>query len=133
LYIAWLFTHTDFNILSFFCMFCVFIITWQGIFLFWFNLISVLKASIMFIGITLFRLGNFSSMILLKIFSGPLNWDMSLSSSPIILRLGHSFHGVPDFLDVLCRDILDFTFFFCLMYIIYSTPKIVSFIFCIYW
>jgi hypothetical protein len=33
-------------------------------------------------------LGEFSSMILLKIISGTLNWDSSLSSIPIILRFG---------------------------------------------
>ena len=32
------------------------------------------------------RLGKFSSIILLKIFIGPLSWESSLSSIPIILR-----------------------------------------------
>ena len=41
----------------------------------------------MFIGISFFRLGKFYSIILLKMFSGPLNWESSLSSIPIILRL----------------------------------------------
>jgi len=40
----------------------------------------------MFMGISFFRLGKFSSMILLKIFTGPLSWESSLSSIPIILR-----------------------------------------------
>jgi len=39
----------------------------------------------MFMGITFFRLGMFS-LILLKIFTGPLSWESSLSSIPIILR-----------------------------------------------
>ena len=39
----------------------------------------------------LFRLGKFSSIILLKIFTGPLSWDSSLCFS----------HCVLDFLDVL--------------------------------
>jgi hypothetical protein len=34
----------------------------------------------------LFRLGKFSSIILFKIFTGPLSWESSLSSIPIILR-----------------------------------------------
>jgi len=37
-------------------------------------------------GSSFFRLGKFSSMILLKIFIGPLSWESSLSSIPIILR-----------------------------------------------
>jgi len=40
----------------------------------------------MSMGISFFRLGKFSSMILLKIFTGPLSWESSLSSIPIILR-----------------------------------------------
>jgi hypothetical protein len=39
----------------------------------------------MFIGISFFRLGKFPSVILLKVFSGPLNWE---SSTPMILRFG---------------------------------------------
>ena len=35
-----------------------------------------------------FRLGKFSSIILLKIFTGPLSWKSSFSSIPIILRCG---------------------------------------------
>jgi len=34
----------------------------------------------MFMGMSFFRLGKFSSMILLKIFAGPLSWESSLSS-----------------------------------------------------
>jgi len=37
-------------------------------------------------GISFVRLGKFSSLILLKIFTGPLSWESSLSSIPIILR-----------------------------------------------
>ena len=36
--------------------------------------------------ISFFRLGKFSSIILLKIFAGPLHWESSFSSIPIILR-----------------------------------------------
>jgi hypothetical protein len=42
----------------------------------------------MFMGISFFRVGKFSSIILLKIFIGPLSWESLLSSIPIILRLG---------------------------------------------
>jgi hypothetical protein len=35
----------------------------------------------------LFRLGKFSSIILLKIFAGPLSWESSLSPIPICLGL----------------------------------------------
>ena len=41
----------------------------------------------MFMGIYFFRLEKISSIILLKIFTGPLSWESSLSSIPIILRL----------------------------------------------
>jgi hypothetical protein len=34
-----------------------------------------------------FMSGKFSSMILLKMFTDPLNWESSHSSTPIILRL----------------------------------------------
>jgi hypothetical protein len=42
----------------------------------------------MFMGISFFRLGKFSSIILLKIFTGPLSWESSLSSIPSILWFG---------------------------------------------
>jgi hypothetical protein len=40
----------------------------------------------MFMGISFFRLGKFSSIILLKIFTGPLIGKSLLSCIPIILR-----------------------------------------------
>jgi len=40
----------------------------------------------MFMGISYFRLGKFSSIILLNIFTDPLCWESSISSIPIILR-----------------------------------------------
>ena len=42
----------------------------------------------MFMSISFFRLAKFSSIVLLKIFTGPLSWKSSLSSIPIILRFG---------------------------------------------
>ena len=40
--------------------------------------------------ISFFRLGTFSSIILLKIFTGSLSWDSSLSSIPTIQSLAFS-------------------------------------------
>ena len=42
----------------------------------------------MFMGISFFRLGKFSSIILLQILTGPLSWEPLLSFIPIILRFG---------------------------------------------
>ena len=39
-------------------------------------------------GIFYIRFGKFSSIILLKIFAGPLSWKYSFSSIPIILKFG---------------------------------------------
>jgi hypothetical protein len=61
---------------------------YQEEFLFWSSLFGLLWASCMFMGISFFRFGKFSSIILLKIFTGPLSWEPSLSSIPIILRFG---------------------------------------------
>jgi hypothetical protein len=47
---------------------------------------GVLLASCTFIGTSLFRLGKFSSMILLKIFSGPLSRNSSCYSISIGFR-----------------------------------------------
>ena len=38
----------------------------------------------MFMGISFFRVGKFSSIILLKLFTVPLSWESLLSSIPII-------------------------------------------------
>ena len=52
----------------------------------------------MFMGISFFRLGKFSSIILLKMFTISLRWESSLSSIPIMLRFGPF---IMYFLDVL--------------------------------
>jgi hypothetical protein len=52
----------------------------------------------MFVGISFFRFEKFSSIILLKIFAGPLSWESSFSSTPIICRFG--LLSILDFLDV---------------------------------
>ena len=74
-----------FNVL-FFCAFSVLIIRWWEDFLFFSPL--YLQASYTFISTSFFRLGKFSSIILLKIFSRPLSWESSPSFIPIILRFG---------------------------------------------
>jgi hypothetical protein len=89
LYVTSPLSLTAFNILSSFCAFGFFIIMCQEGFLLWSGLFGVLQAFCIFMGITLFRLGKFSSIILLKIFTGHLRWKSSLSSIPIILRFGH--------------------------------------------
>ena len=43
--------------------------------------------------ISFFRLGKFSSIILLKMFVGSLSWESSLSSIPIIFQV-QSFHNI---------------------------------------
>ena len=53
----------------------------------------------MFMDISFFRLGKFSSIILLKILTGPLSWESLFSSISMILGL--VFSQVLDFLDVL--------------------------------
>jgi hypothetical protein len=58
-----------------------------GEFVFWSSLFGALFAFCNLTGTLFFRLGKFSFMILLKIFSGPLTWVSSHSSIPIILRL----------------------------------------------
>lgn len=79
----------------------------------------------------LFRFGKFYSMILLKIFSRPLNWESS--SIPIILRFSF-FHCLQIFLDVLCQELFTFSIFLTIVSIcsvISSMPKILSSISCI--
>ena len=61
------------NILPFFSAFVVLIIMCWEEFLFRSSLFGVLLASCMFMSISFFRLGKFSSIILLKIFTGHLS------------------------------------------------------------
>jgi hypothetical protein len=58
------FSLTDFNILSLFSAFVVLIIMCQEEFLFWSSRFGVLQASCIFMGISFFRFGKFSSTIL---------------------------------------------------------------------
>jgi hypothetical protein len=71
--LLFLFSLTAFNIESLFSDFVVLIIIFWEEFLFWSSIFGVLLASCIFMGISFFRLGKFSSIILLKIFTGPLN------------------------------------------------------------
>jgi len=40
----------------------------------------------MFMGISFFCLGKFSFIMLLNVFTGPLSWESSLSSIPVVLQ-----------------------------------------------
>lgn len=61
------------------------------------------------IGLSFFRLGDFSSVILLKIFCDPWSWNFLPSYIPIILRLG--LFIVSQILWRFCvRNFLDLTF-----------------------
>jgi hypothetical protein len=86
LYATCTFSLTAFNILSLFCAFGVLIIITRGISF----LVSSVWFSVDFLYVYghFFRLGKFSSVILLKMFTGPLSWESSLTSIPIIFRLG---------------------------------------------
>jgi hypothetical protein len=88
LFVTWPFSLTAFNILSLFNAFVVLIIMCQDESPPLSSLLKVLQASCMFMGISPFRLGKFSSIFLLKIFTGPLSWQSLHSSIPIILRFG---------------------------------------------
>jgi hypothetical protein len=94
LYVTWPFTLTAFNILSLFYVFGVLITMWPEVFLFWSNLFVFYSLFVcfvfMFIPISSFMLGMISSIILLKMFSDPLNYEFSLPSISIILRFGFS-------------------------------------------
>ena len=87
----------------------------------------------MFMGISFFRLGKFSSIILLKIFTDPLSWESSLSSIPIILRFGFLIVSWISWM-FWVRIFLHFTFSLIVVSmfsIVSSGPKIYSSINCI--
>jgi len=86
-YVTWPFSSSAFNILSLFCAFDVLTIMWWEEFLFWSNIVGVLQASCMFMGISFFRLGKFSSMILLVLWVGSLHSLLYLSSLGLIFSL----------------------------------------------
>jgi hypothetical protein len=67
------FSLSALKILFLFSVFVVLIIMCREEFLFWSSLFGVLQASCMFMGISFYRFGKFSSIILLKIFAGPLS------------------------------------------------------------
>ena len=84
--------------------------------------------------ISFFKLGEFSSIILLVICIGPLSWDYSLSSIPIILGFGH--FNVSLFTWMFCiRSFLHFVFslnVFSMLSMVSFTPEIfsLSLVFC---
>ena len=70
--------------------------------------------------ISFFRFGKFSSVILLKIFAGPLCWKSSLSSIPIILRFGlHLCPGIPGCFGLGSFCILHFLWLLCQCFLWY--------------
>jgi hypothetical protein len=83
----------------------------------------------MFMGISFFRLGKFSSITLVKIFTGPLSWKFSFSSITIILRVGLLILFLISW--TFCvRIILDFTFSLIVVSMfsmVSSTPEIFLF------
>ena len=86
LHVTWSFYFATFNILSLLCILSILIFMWLGNFFFLVQSIGVLCAFCTFLGISLCRLGIFSSMILLKI-PELLSMDSSFSSIPIISML----------------------------------------------
>ena len=79
------------------------------------------------------RLGEFSSIILLKIFTGPLSWESLLSSIAIILRFGHLIVSWISWM-LWVRSFLLFTFSLTVVSmfsVVSSALEILSFISCI--
>jgi hypothetical protein len=87
----------------------------------------------MFMGISFFRLGKFSSIILLKIFTGLLRWKSSLSSIPSILRFGLLIVSWISWM-FWVRSFLHFAFSLTVVsmfFMVSSAPEILSSISCI--
>jgi hypothetical protein len=86
-YVTWPFSLTAFNILFLFCEFCFDYYVIRGLSF----LVQSVWCSVGFLYVydqLFFRLGEFSSMILLKMFSGPLSREPLFSFIPIIFRFG---------------------------------------------
>jgi hypothetical protein len=84
-------------------------------------------------GISFFRLGKFSSIILLKIFTFSLSWKSSLSSIPIILRFGLLIVSWTSLM-FWVRSVLLFAFSLTVVLMfsmVSSAPEILSYIYCI--
>lgn len=77
-----------------------------------FSLVRSIRCSVSFLSDLrpLLRFGEFCSIILLRVFSRPSNWEFS-SSILIILRFG-LFHSIPNFLDALCQEHFSFSIVF---------------------
>ena len=97
------------KILPLICVFSILIIMWQEDFLFWSNLLGVLYISCTLICISIFRLGNFSFMILLLVFSGPCSWEPSSFYVPIIFRFCLFIESLISWM-FCAMNILDFAF-----------------------
>lgn len=116
-----------------FCIFSVLITVWQGDFLFYSNFFGVLCAYCAFMGMSFFKLGNFSHMILWK----NTFWAFNLKIFSFLYFYYSKiwfFHSVPDFLDVLCQETFRFNYFFdpcihfflsCFHYLRFSPPSLI--------
>ena len=80
--------------------------------------------------LSLCRLQKFSSIILLKIFTGPLSWESSLSSIPVILRFGLLIVSWISWM-FWVRTFFAFCIFFVMFSLVSSIPEILSSISCI--
>ena len=117
LHVTWSFSFAAFNILSLFCAFGVFIIMWLEEFLFWSCIFGVLHVSCMFMGRYFSRFRKFSSIILLRILTGPLSWESSLSSIPFLLSFVFSLF--PGFPGCFVLEGWVFLFFFCFLHVLW--------------
>lgn len=77
-------------VLGVLCVYSMLIVLCTKRISFWSSLFGVLYASYTLTGMFLFRLLDFSSFLLLKIFSVTLTWVSSLSSLPITCTFGFS-------------------------------------------
>jgi hypothetical protein len=82
----------------------------------------------MIMGTSFFRLGKFSSIVLLKMFAGPLSWNSSLSSIPVILRFGLIVSWISWMFWV--RSFLPFAFLCFLWYLLHPRFSLLSLVFC---
>jgi hypothetical protein len=87
----------------------------------------------MFMAMSFFRFGKFSSVILLKIFTGHFSWESSFSSLPTILRFGLLIVSWISWMFLL-RSFLHFAFSLAVVSMfsmVSSVPEILSSISCI--
>ena len=83
----------------------------------------------MFMGISFFKLGKSSSIVLQKILNGPLSWESFLSSIPIILRFGFLILSWISCM-FMVRSFLHFVV--SILSVVSSAPEILSCISCVH-